>query len=211
MSPGVSSRGRYTKTCTPTLGGYSRKGLIRNATVRSAYGSVGGDVLPYNSNHKGGATNVVATLSQLLAPLGNSELATLVVLLFLNHWTKRNKKYQKGGDYKQYLKLLLPMGKNNLVVLASLLLLNYLSKTTSSRKQQGGSDLYPYLDQLLAPLGVNAFGASWLLVILNYAFNNKGKTKKGGSLNNGQKYISDSQYQLTYWKYVLTPKQKCIF
>ena len=55
--------------------------------------------------------------------------------------------------------MLTPLGKENLVVLASLLLLNYFAqkkKTKTSKKQKGGSDVLTFLDQLLAPLGVNA-------------------------------------------------------
>merc|ERR1711907_310085 len=187
IAPGKSSRSKYTKNCSP-VGGYKKNGLIRRSFNKSGKsikkagcGSCGVSLM---TSQNGGAVTALNTVSKLIAPLGASELATLVVLLFLNHWTKKSKKYQKGGNFVQLVDVILPMGKNNLLVLASLLLLNYLSKKKSSKKQKGGSDVLPFIDKLLAPLGVNAFGASWLLVILNEAFKNKGKKKQRGG-NNG--------------------------
>ena len=37
-------------------------------------------------------------------------------------------KKQKGGNFNEYIGMLKPLGRNNLVVLGSLLLLNYFSR-----------------------------------------------------------------------------------
>ena len=169
VSPGMSERMRYTKSCEPVMDG----------------AGCGCGPSPVMKQNGGMMVDAVNSLGKLIAPLGVNELATLVVLLFLNDYMHKKDKKQKGGMMNTYVDMLVPMGKNNLVVLASLLLLNHFAHKNrkTSKKQSGGADILSFLDELLAPLGVNAFGTAWLLVILNEAFaarKNKSKKQKGG-------------------------------
>jgi hypothetical protein len=176
LGGGNSSVMRYTKSCEPVYGDNMSGGGCGCGSVKVV------------SSQNGGSMQIVSTLGNMLAPLGTNELASVIVLLFLNHYSKEkvfSMKKQKGGNFNSYVQMLTPLGKENLVVLASLLLLNYFAqkkKTKTSKKQKGGSDVLTFLDQLLAPLGVNAFGTAWLLIILN-EISNKKKSKKqsGGS------------------------------
>jgi len=175
LGGGNSSVMRYTKSCEPVIG---------DSMSGGGCGCGGVPVLKQN----GGSTQIVNTLGKMLAPLGINELATIIVLLFLNHYSKEKTflmKKQKGGNFNNYIGMLTPLGKDNLVVLASLLLLNYFAhknKKTSKKQKGGGGDVLTFLDELLAPLGVNAFGTAWLLIILNEMFNKKdSKKQKGGS------------------------------
>ena len=80
---------------------------------------------------------------------------------------------------KYLQKKLLSFDKHNLTVLSSLLLLHHCA--TNSEKidnQQGGnSGITSSLSSILAPLGVNAFGASVFLVFLQKSFTEAMKKK----------------------------------
>ena len=174
LGGGNSTRMRYTKSCSPVIG----------ATMSG--GDCGCGAQPVLlQNQTGGTLKAVQTLANMISPLGINELASLVVLLFVNHYTNKSKssKKQKGGNFNQYVGMLTPLGKDNLAVLASLLLLNYFSAKRASKgtkTQKGGADVLSFIDELLAPLGVNTFGSAWLLVILNEIFTSY-KKQKGGS------------------------------
>ena len=73
------------------------------------------------------------------------------------------------------------MSKNDLLALASILLLNFYNqhKHSKSGKKVGGSTIYGEIVDLLAPVGINAFGASVVVLFLNDIFK-KNKKQKGG-------------------------------
>jgi hypothetical protein len=83
---------------------------------------------------------------------------------------KKSKTFLKNMKYLQ--KKLLLFYKYNLKVLSSLLLLHYCAKNTEENKSQSGGDLTMTnsLSNILAPLGINAFGASVFLLFLQKSF-----------------------------------------
>jgi hypothetical protein len=146
--------------------------------------------------YKGGnlITAVVAELSTVLAPLGKNALISLIVLLGLNSMGKYSKvkKTQKGGEpiMAMLASTLAPLGLNELLAVASLLLLQYFAHSKKKdmamkggKKQKGGVLLE--LNSILAPLGVNVFGASLLLVFLNGFFQSYYGKKQGAKMQGG--------------------------
>ena len=75
LGGGNSSVMRYTKSCEPVIGNTMSGGDCGCGSV---------PVLTQN----GGSVQIVNTLGKMIAPLGVNQLATLVVLLFLNHYSK---------------------------------------------------------------------------------------------------------------------------
>ena len=145
--------------------------------------------------HKGGFQGLVT----LLKPLTKSKLVSLILLLFLNQYTHRKK--QTGGAHLNAL--LMPLGKNMLLVIASILSLQYFTKNAKKiqkgggkkssshfykgiinilqTKKQTGGNLYNNITQFLAPIGNNSFVATALLVFLNdQLFKQKKRIQKGG-------------------------------
>lgn len=113
-----------------------------------------GDCIPHNiySHHlqDGGSQFMLGHslqgLAKFIAPLGNTQLMAVIVLLVLNHFKYnifgKNKKMSGGFDGYQYVdmaeKVLAPMGRNMLIVVAGLLLLNYFYKNNKKQKLRGG-------------------------------------------------------------------------
>jgi asparagine synthetase B (glutamine-hydrolysing) len=74
-----------------------------------------------------------------------------------------------GGYADTFSSILAPLGRNNLLVLAALLLLHYFAVKNSKKekkeiikktdKKGGFAQVGSILSNLLAPLGVNAFGS----------------------------------------------------
>jgi len=130
---------------------------------------------------------VIKQLGNLIAPLGKSALASLVVILALNEFGKysyaKKHKTQKGGNiFNELVTTVLPMSKNDLLALASILLLNYFNQQHHkghTGKKKGGSTIYGEVVNLLAPIGVNAFGASVIILFLNDIFRKRHKHKGG--------------------------------
>ncbi len=143
----------------------------------------------------------IQTVAKELAPLGVPALTAMIVLVFLHHYMKKRGKGKKGkmmGGFSGSLEsVLAPLGKGNLLVLASILLLHHYAmmkydkkkalkfmkmkggKKMKTRKQRGGS-IASVLENLLAPLGVNALGASLVLVGIHQSFMKKKRILKGG-------------------------------
>lgn len=163
-----------------------------------------------HKNNKVGGSNI----SQIMAPLGRSNLIVLASLLLLHHFAvemPENKKNFKGGSniQEQIASLLEPLGlnKDGTSLLSSIkeafgFKNQYKNHNTTNIKNKnnfsGGSSV---LKNIIAPLGTNAFVATGLLIILEKVFNkeslnnkiinkNSDKQKKGGSENkNFQKLI----------------------
>ena len=131
---------------------------------------------------------VIKQLENLIAPLGKGALASLVVVLALNEFGKysyaKKHKTQRGGNiFNELVRTVLPMSKNDLLALASILLLNYFNQQKHHKghrgKKKGGSTIYGEVVNLLAPVGVNAFGASVIILFLNDIFRKRHKHKGG--------------------------------
>jgi hypothetical protein len=161
---------------------------------------------------KGGNKNIkqinqfdaIRKLSKNIEPLKINSLKKLITKLFFK--TVDNKKYTKlvkyGGSTHQLQNILAPLGKNNLLVIASLLLLHYFAveskkdnnkstikkdKKIKKRKiMRGGESFLGSLTKILAPTGINSFGASVILIGLQRAFvqpRKNIKKMKGGLIN----------------------------
>jgi len=142
----------------------------------------------------------IQAVSKILSPMGTNALTAMIVLVFLHYYMKKRGKGKKakmmGGASGSLEAVLAPMGRANLLVLAGILLLHHfammkLKKSKSLmmlkggkkiNKQRGGG-IQSVLEQLLAPLGVNALGASIVLVGIRQAFMKK-RSMKGGSKKN---------------------------
>ena len=131
---------------------------------------------------------VIKQLGNLIAPLGKGALASLVVVLALNEFGKysyaKKHKTQRGGNiFNELVRTVLPMSKNDLLALASILLLNYFNQQKHHKghrgKKKGGSTIYGEVVNLLAPVGVNAFGASVIILFLNDIFRKRHRHKGG--------------------------------
>lgn len=208
LLPGKSIGGmpgilRYTNTCRPyfppdknIIGGSKQKkmGLIeylstnsnknknlKNENIRNILEKIN------SSSQKGGnmmqgLKDSIVTLGNQLTPLGRNSLASLIVILFLNYLHKNKKisgKKKLGGGIKDYISMLIPMGKSNLIVLASLLLLNNFACHKKGSKQVGGNLIMSEITKILAPLGLNSAGASIILVALSKLYTKK---QKGGAI-----------------------------
>jgi hypothetical protein len=131
---------------------------------------------------------VIKQLGNLIAPLGKGALASLVVVLALNEFGKysyaKKHKTQRGGNiFNELVTTVLPMSKNDLLALVSILLLNYFNQQKNHKghkgKKKGGSTIYGEVVNLLAPVGVNAFGASVIILFLNDIFRKRHRHKGG--------------------------------
>ncbi len=146
----------------------------------------------------------IQAISKVLSPLGTTALTATIVLIFLHYYMKKKNKTKKaimmGGFSASLESVLAPLGKQNLLVLASILLLHHFamkkldkSKTfqfmKKNKKQRGGSSITPILQNLLAPLGLNALGASVILVAIQQGFkknvfkSDKRKSSQEGGLS----------------------------
>jgi hypothetical protein len=145
---------------------------------------------------KGGAKNSITQFSAIkevsnkLKTLEKKSLSKLSLDVIINELTTKNpKKSQTFYKNMKYLqKKLLSFDKHNLTVLSSLLLLHHCA--TNSEKidnQQGGdSGITSSLSSILAPLGVNAFGASVFLVFLQKSFTEAMKKKSEKNDSDGK-------------------------
>ena len=158
-----------------------------------------------NMNQSGGGNkeqnvsqfNAIKVISDALRKLSPKELLSIPVVILENEIGNKNyKKVEQLGGYSlDFQQLLAPLGRNNLLVLAALLLLHYfavenktkkikieksVSKKDISKIKKGGAEVSSVLSQILAPLGVNAMGASVLLVLLQGAFSEKNNKKQSG-------------------------------
>ena len=132
----------------------------------------------------------VQEVGRMISPLTVNALAGMVSLLFMNEMMRKKKitsKKQLGGTIGDYVSMFVPLGKSSLIALASILLLNYYVVKKNSRKHKthkGGNLIMADVGKLLAPLGVNAFGTSLVLLLLNRCISKKivKKQQKGGSL-----------------------------
>ncbi len=153
----------------------------------------------------------IQAISKVLSPLGTTALTATIVLIFLHYYMKKKNKTKKammmGGFSSSLESVLAPLGKQNLLVLASILLLHHFamkkldkSKTfqfmKKSKKQRGGTSITPILQNLLAPLGLNALGASVILVAIQQGFKknvfkseNRKTSQEGGLSLHLQKLI----------------------
>lgn len=132
----------------------------------------------------------IKTISEALRKLSPNELLSIPVLILEDSVSKKSvkKAEQLGGYALDFQKLLAPLGRNNLLVLAALLLLHYFAvekkekklDKTSTKIKKGGYEIFGTLSKLLAPLGVNAMGASVFLVLLQGAFSEKYKKEQTG-------------------------------
>lgn len=132
----------------------------------------------------------IKTISEALRKLSPKELLSIPVLILEDTVSKKSvkKAEQLGGYALDFQQLLAPLGRNNLLVLAALLLLHYFAvekkekklNKTSTKIKKGGYEIFGTLSKLLAPLGVNAMGASVFLVLLQGAFSEKYKKEQTG-------------------------------
>ncbi len=151
----------------------------------------------------------IQAVSKILSPMGTNALTAMIVLIFLHHYMKKRGKGKKakmmGGSSGSLEAVLAPMGRANLLVLAGILLLHHfammkLKKSKSltmlkggKKKTQRGGSILSVLEQLLAPLGVNAFGASVVLIGIRHAFMKKKKRgMKGGAKNEWMNQLNQS-------------------
>ncbi len=152
----------------------------------------------------------IQTVAKELAPLGVPALTAMILLIFLHHYMKKRGKGKKGkmmGGFSSSLEsVLAPLGKSNLLVLASILLLHHYAMMKYDKKKamkfmkmkggkkknsQRGGSIMSVLENLLAPLGVNALGASLVLVGIRQSFMKKKKGLKGGKRENDKNDFGD--------------------
>ncbi len=152
----------------------------------------------------------IQSISKILSPMGTNALTAMIVVVFLHYYMKKRGKGKKakmmGGASGSLEAVLAPLGRANLVVLAGILLLHHfammkLKKSKSLMMMKGGKrkiskqrggGIQSVLEQLLAPLGVNALGASIVLVGIRQAFMKKKRTLRGGGKNEWMNQLSKS-------------------
>lgn len=156
----------------------------------------GAKCIPHNPYPQQIGGSGLQGLMQILAPMGNESLMTIVVLLVLEHFNKYNEKKLRGGYLEQAQAILTPMTKETLIVIAALLLLHYYShpKTMSGgdsrftkklveilkkKYKMRGGIILENIGQIIAPLGTDPFVATTLLIMLDRLFRGK-KTMTGG-------------------------------
>jgi len=129
--------------------------------------------------------SAIKKLSELLIHLPIKSLLKLNVNLFLDNLNKSNSKKSKqfGGYISELEKILVPLGKNNLIVTSALLLLNYFAVNTNKSEKEnlmkGGSIFLNNISDILEPTGLNSNGTSVVLDLLENSFQNK--IQKGGN------------------------------
>lgn len=166
------------------------------------------DELKKNKQQRGGSDsnpnkeisqfNAIKAVAEILKPLSPKELLAIPVSILQDSiiQKKSDKKFesmleQTGGYTAGFQEIIAPLGHNNLLVLAALLLLHYFavkkSKSKSNSKsfdqeifKKGGFDISTTLTNVLAPLGINALGASVFLVLLEESFGGKLKKNQSG-------------------------------
>ena len=143
----------------------------------------------------------IKELSQILNPLSINSLVKLNSSIFLNNLseTKSKKSKQMGGYINEIQNILVPLGKNNLLVLAALLLLhhfavgenNKINNKINNKKNKndilkGGNNnlINKEISNILEPLGTTNSGLSVLYQTLEESFqkSTNNKIQKGGSI-----------------------------
>jgi hypothetical protein len=135
----------------------------------------------------------IKSVANILTPLSPKALLSTSMFIILDEVSKKNgkKAKQMGGYMDTLTSILAPLGRNNLLVLASLLLLHHFAVKNSKEKKEGKEgkdgkdiklklkdskklggfyDVGSVLSNILAPLGVNTFGSSVILILINEAF-----------------------------------------
>ena len=103
----------------------------------------------------------------------------------MDNLNKSNPKKSKqfGGYISELEKILVPLGKNNLIVTSALLLLNYFAVNTNKSEKEnlmkGGNIFLNNISDILEPTGLNSNGTSVVLDLLENSFKNK--IQKGGN------------------------------
>jgi len=154
----------------------------------------------------------IQSVAKILSPMGTNALTAMIVLIFLHHYVKKRGKGKKGkmmgGASASLESVLAPMGRANLLVLAGILLLHHYAmmkyKKSKSllmlkggkKKNQRGGGIQSVLEQLLAPLGVNALGASIVLMGIRHAFMKKKKIMRGGAKNEWMSQLRKSMKKM---------------
>lgn len=126
--------------------------------------------------------DAIEKVSYFLKPLSFNALIILIVktILKLLFDLKPKKAKQLGGYTEHLQQIIAPLGKNNLLVLASLLLLHHFAVESTKKNihLSGGDGFGTTLSTILTPLGVNTFGSSVILVLLQQAFVSEKKINK---------------------------------
>jgi len=123
----------------------------------------------------------IKSVANILTPLSPKALLSTSMFIILDEVSKKNPKKgkQMGGYMDTLSSILAPLGRNNLIVLAALLLLHHFAvknskeksvKVKDFKKLGGFYDVSSVLSNILAPLGVNTFGSSVILILINEAF-----------------------------------------
>ena len=129
---------------------------------------------------KKGGNNLIS----IIAPLGRGNLLVLSSLLLLHHFAVEKpslKKQLKGGNnniYEQMNKILEPLGlKKGISPILSNIYDGFKLNSKNKKEQEGGN----ILKSIIAPLGINAFIATGLLLTLKKVLidQNENKLKKG--------------------------------
>lgn len=173
--------------------------LLKKSQIRKQSGGFVGELSQFAP---------IQAVSKILSPMGTNALTAMIVLVFLHYYMKKRGKGKKakmmGGASGSLEAVLAPLGRANLLVLAGILLLHHfammkLKKSKSlmmmkggKKKKQRGGGIQSVLEQLLAPLGVNALGASIVLVGIRQAFMKKKRTLRGGGKNEWMNQLSKS-------------------
>ena len=141
----------------------------------------------------------IKELSQILNPLSINSLVKLNTTIFLNNLseTKSKKSKQMGGYINEIQNILVPLGKNNLLVLAALLLLHHFAigennkinnkknKNNNNILKGGNNNLInKEISTILEPLGTTNSGLSVISQTLEDSFqnSNNNKIQKGGCI-----------------------------
>jgi hypothetical protein len=126
--------------------------------------------------------HAIREVSYLLGPLQINALITVIVKTFLKILSlgKPKKSKQIGGYIQELESILAPLGKNNLLVLASLLLLHHFAveKPSINSMQKGGDSFLNSVSSILAPIGLDQFGTSVVLIVLQQAFSKSLQNKQ---------------------------------
>lgn len=138
--------------------------------------------------------NSIKAVAEILKPLSPKELLAIPITILQDSIIQKKSDSklefeQTGGYTSGFQDLIAPLGHNNLLVLAALLLLHYFAVKNSKSKsksldkensKKGGFDVCATLKNVLAPLGINALGASVFLVLLEESFAGKFKKSQSG-------------------------------
>ena len=173
---GIPAVSRYSNNYRPIFngellqnGGYTSKNVYVHDIIRQQKG--GKSLTQFYA---------IREVAHQLKSLDTNSLLEITTHIFLDHVQKKttssNSRKQYGGYLNEIREVLVPLGRNNLLVLAALLLIHYFAKeyhtssSTSTIPLKGGNNMIQSLHHLVSSLGINQEGSSNLLLSIQDGF-----------------------------------------